>query len=125
MILAVADDLMFRSKISAAAKGSGFVLKVATSPDAVVTHATELRPSVILIDLDGQRTQPLETLRRLKAEPTLTDVPTVGFVSHVHADLIQEARRIGIGEVYARSAFSASLPAILASYETPGPGPVR
>ncbi|MGE0042256.1 MAG: response regulator [Vicinamibacterales bacterium] len=117
MILALVDDLMFRSKISAAAKGTGAALGVATSPEALLERAAAERPSVILVDLDGQRTEPLEALRRLAADARLSDIPTLGFVSHVHGDRIQEARALGIGEVMARGAFSANLPAILGSYE--------
>jgi hypothetical protein len=37
----------------------------------------------------------------------------VGFVSHVRADLIDAARSAGVGEVLARSAFTARLAEIL------------
>jgi hypothetical protein len=49
----------------------------------------------------------------LKLEPGLEDVRTLGFVSHVHADVIQKARQAGIGEVMARGAFAAALPTVI------------
>jgi CheY-like chemotaxis protein len=118
MILVVVDDLLFRSKISSAAKATGVQIKAATSLDAALERAREERPSLIVLDLDSARTQPLELLRRLADDPQLADVPTVGFVSHVHADLIRGARDAGIGEVLARSAFVAALPRILAAHGT-------
>jgi CheY-like chemotaxis protein len=116
MVLVVADDLLFRSKISTVAKKSGVVIRAATTPDAAIAAAQQERPSLILLDLDGTRTQPFEVLRRLGTETHLRKVPTVGFVSHVHAAAIQEARALGIGRVLARSAFVAELPDILASH---------
>jgi CheY-like chemotaxis protein len=113
MVLVVVDDLLFRSKISTAAKGVGATIAAATTADAAIARARELKPRLIILDLDSARAQPLEVLRRLAAEPELAGIPTLGFVSHVHTDVIREARALGIGEVLARSAFTTSLPDIL------------
>ncbi len=113
MILVVVDDLMFRSKISTAAKAVGATIAAATTAEAAVARAKELRPALIILDLDSAKVQPLEVLKQLAADPELNAIPTLGFVSHVNADRIREARVLGIGEVLARSAFAASLPAIL------------
>jgi CheY-like chemotaxis protein len=113
MVLVVVDDLMFRSKISTTAKAVGVTIAAATTADAAVARARELSPSLVILDLDGVRTQPFEVLRRFAEEPDLVSIPTLGFVSHVHADVIRQARALGIGEVLARSAFVATLPDIL------------
>jgi CheY-like chemotaxis protein len=119
MVLVVCEDLLFRSKISTAAKGIGIQIAAARSADAAIDRAREQRPAVIILDLDSERVQPFEVLRRLQEDPDLGSVPTIGFVSHVHADAIREARTLGIGEVFARSAFAAGLPAILDRYDAP------
>jgi two-component system cell cycle response regulator len=116
MILVVADDLLFRSKISTAAKALGVVVRAATTPEAAVERAREDHPTLVLIDLDGQRPAPFEVLQRFAADPTLSDLRTVGFVSHVHADLVRQARELGIGQVMARSAFVAELTGLLAAH---------
>lgn len=116
MILVVADDLLFRSKISTAAKAAGVVVRAATTADAAIERAREDRPSLILLDLDSGRTQPFEVLRRLAESPDLAALATLGFVSHVHAEHIRQARALGIGNVLARSAFVAQLPDILAPH---------
>ena len=120
MILVVADDLLFRSKISTAAKALGVVVRAATTPDAAIERARDDQPTLVLIDLDGQRPAPFEVLGRFADDPTLRAIPTIGFVSHVHTDLVQRARALGIGSVLARSAFVAKLPEILAPH-TAGP----
>jgi CheY-like chemotaxis protein len=116
MILVVADDLLFRSKISTAAKAAGVVVRAATTPDAAVERAREDKPTLVLIDLDGGRPGPFEVLARFAEDPELSSLQTLGFVSHVHANLVQRARALGIGQVMARGAFAAALPEILAPH---------
>ena len=116
MILVVADDLLFRSKISTVAKTLGVVVRAATTPQAAIERARDDKPTLVLLDLDGQRPQPFEVLRRFAEDPALRAVPTIGFVSHVHADLVRQARALGIGSVMARSAFASDLPNILAPH---------
>jgi CheY-like chemotaxis protein len=118
MVLVVVDDLMFRSKISTTAKAVGTTIAAATTVEAAVARARELTPSLVILDLDGVRTQPFEVLRRFSADPDLVSIPTLGFVAHVHTDVIRQARALGIGEVMARSAFVATLPDILSRATT-------
>jgi CheY-like chemotaxis protein len=122
MILVVADDLLFRSKISTTAKTLGVVVRAATTPDAAIERARAERPTLVLLDLDGQRPAPFEVLKRFAEDPTLAQLETVGFVSHVHADLVRQARELGIGQVMARSAFVAALPSLLAPHAEPAHG---
>lgn len=117
-VLVVVEDLLFRSKISSAAKAAAITVAAATTADAALTRAREVRPSLIILDLDSARTQPFEVLDRLAADPELAVIPTLGFVSHVHAHLIKEARSHGIDEVLARSAFAANLPDILDRFKS-------
>ncbi len=118
MILVLIEDLLFRSKISSTGKAAGLELVVVKTPEDAVARAREQRPSLVLLDLDGQRTRPLELLRLLQADPALASIPTLGFVSHVHADIIREARRAGIGDVMARGAFASALPELLGRFKT-------
>ena len=85
-------------------------------------RARIVRPS-FSIDLDGDRPQPFEVLRRFAEDPDLRTLNTVGFVSHVHADLVRQARALGIGQVFARSAFVAGLPDLLAPHGSAEPAP--
>ena len=116
MILVVADDLLFRSKISTAAKALGVVVRAATTPEAALERAREDHPTLVLLDLDGQRPAPFEVLGHFAGDPALSALKTLGFVSHVHADLVHRARELGIGHVMARSRFVAELPDILAPH---------
>jgi CheY-like chemotaxis protein len=70
-------------------------------------------PALVILDLNSARTDPLAVVAAMKADPALAAIATVGFVSHVQAELIEAARLAGIGEVMARSAFTQRLPEIL------------
>ncbi|HUE86682.1 MAG TPA: response regulator [Vicinamibacterales bacterium] len=122
MILVVADDLLFRSKISTAARALGVVVRAATTPDAALERAREDHPTLVLIDLDGQRPAPFEVLQRFSEDAALRELKTIGFVSHVHADLVRRARELGIGSVMARSAFVAELASLLEPHAEEGAG---
>jgi hypothetical protein len=50
----------------------------------------------------------------MKADPALSSIHTVGYVSHVQTELIEAARQAGVEEVMARSFFAERLPDILA-----------
>jgi len=113
MILAAVDDLMFASKISTAARQLGVDVVFARSSEEVLHHARSLRPQLAIFDLNSRRVDPLATIAALKADSELAGVRTLGFVSHVQTEIIDAARRAGIDEVLARSAFSARLGEIL------------
>jgi CheY-like chemotaxis protein len=113
MILAVLDDLMFTSKIKTAAGQLGVTVSFARSADAALGAMTSAPPSLVILDLNNARIDPLGLVASMKANPALAGIPTVGFVSHVQTDLIQAARAAGVGEVLARSAFTQQLGEIL------------
>jgi PleD family two-component response regulator len=113
MILAVLDDLMFTSKIKTAANQLGVAVSFARSADAAMTAMTATAPSLVILDLNNARVNPIGLVTAMKSNPALAAIPTVGFVSHVQTDVIEAARAAGVGEVMARSAFTAQLGEIL------------
>ncbi|HXI31722.1 MAG TPA: response regulator [Vicinamibacterales bacterium] len=113
MILAVLDDLMFTSKIKTTAGQLGVAVTFARSADAALAAMRQAAPSVVILDLNNARIDPLGIVASMKAEPELASIPTVGYVSHVQTDVIIAARQAGVGEVMARSAFTQQLAEIL------------
>lgn len=116
MIIAVLDDLMFTSKIRNAAAQLGVPLTFARSSASALAEMQKAAPgtvSLVILDLDNPRTAPLDVVASMKNDAALAGVPTVGFVSHVHTNVIDAARRAGVGDVLARSAFTQQLADIL------------
>jgi DNA-binding NarL/FixJ family response regulator len=116
-VLAAVDDLLFSSKIRAAAEPLGVSVTFARTPDAVFTAAQSTPARLVIVDLDSQRLQPMDVIATLKA--AMPSVPIVGFVSHVRTDRIEAARAAGADEVLARSAFTARLTEILSAAAPP------
>jgi PleD family two-component response regulator len=114
VILAILDDLMFTSKVKAAAAHVGVPISFARSSDAALAEMQSAPPKLVILDLNNPRTDPLGTVGRMKADPRLTSIPIVGYASHVQTDVIEAARRAGVDDVLARSAFTQRLPEILA-----------
>jgi len=121
MIVAVLDDLMFTSKIRAAAAGLGVMVTFARSAAAALAA---LRPpeisqdaapasGLVLLDLNGTATDPLGVVAAIRAVDALRTIPIIGFVSHVQTHTIDAARRAGVTDVLARSAFVQRLPELL------------
>jgi CheY-like chemotaxis protein len=114
VILAILDDLLFTSKIKTTANQLGVPIAFARSSQTALDGMRKTPPSLVIFDLDNPRTDPLGTVRTMKSDPALSSIPCLGFVSHVHTELIAAARQAGVDDVLPRSAFAAGLPSILA-----------
>jgi PleD family two-component response regulator len=113
MIIAAVDDLLFSSRIRSVAKAHGVEAVFARTPEAILSETRARKPALVVLDLDAGRIRPLEALAALKRDSETALVRTVGFVSHVHADLVAAARAAGADEVLARSAFVNALPSLV------------
>jgi hypothetical protein len=113
MIVCVVDDLFFSIKIKTAAQHLGADVYFERSGDQALETIRARRPRLVIFDLDGARLHATDTVIAMKADPDLCSIDTLGFVSHVHADTIAAARAAGVGQVLARSAFTAKLESIL------------
>jgi DNA-binding NarL/FixJ family response regulator len=102
------DDMFFTAKINAAAAECGRSIERVKSPeqlDALVANP----PVLVIIDLNSDRLDPLETIRFFKSRSELNATPVVSFVSHVQTDLIRAAQAAGCDFVLPRSAFTQML----------------
>jgi PleD family two-component response regulator len=113
VVIVAVDDLMFASRIASTAKALGVEIAFARSPEAIVEAVRTRAPRLVIFDLNSVKVRPLEAVAALQADAALAAVPTVGFVSHVQAELIAAAREAGVGQVLARSAFVTQLPQLL------------
>lgn len=90
------------------------------SPKKLLDALRGSPPDLLILDLNSARFEPLELLRTVKSGETTKGVPTVGFLSHVQADLALAAREAGCDRIMARSAFVKDLPKILSNGENVG-----
>ena len=112
-VLAAVEDLLFRSKISETAERLGVEAAFPRNPEKLLDALRASPPDLLVVDLNSARFKPLELLRAVKSDGALRGVRTVGFLSHVQADLALAARESGCDRVMARSAFVENLPRVL------------
>lgn len=106
-ILALVRDLMFSGRILAEARAAGTAVKVIRDPNALANP--EFAGSSLLIadlNLSGATTAAADWRNR-------TGGTVVGFVAHIDATAIAEARAAGLDQVLARSRFVTILPNLL------------
>jgi CheY-like chemotaxis protein len=107
-VAVVAADLMFASRIRAAADAAGVRTRFAKNDGELLAAAAEA--DLIIVDLDARWLDPSTSIERLKQHAAK---PIVAFVSHVRTDAIEAARAAGADRVLARSAFVKLLPEIM------------
>lgn len=110
-IFMMVDDMFFASKIRGAVNTVG---REVVSVRSLERIASDTKPSLILLDLNSTRLDPVETIQSLKSDERFRDVPIVGFLSHVQVDLKRAAEDAGCDYVIPRSLFSQALPQIVA-----------
>ena len=113
MIVCAIDDLIFSIKVSTAAKSLQTDVYFERSGEKLLDTIRDKRPSLVIFDLNSARLRPLDAIERLKRDPDLRDIRTLGYVSHVDTATIEAARVAGIDQVMARSAFVNQLGEIL------------
>ena len=115
MILCVVDDLLFSVKISTAAKALGVDIYFERKADDVILRIREKQPHLVIFDLNSAKLRPMDAIAEMKDDQALKSIRTLGYVSHVQTETINEARKAGVDQVLARSAFAAQLGEILTS----------
>jgi CheY-like chemotaxis protein len=120
-VAVLVDDMFFAAKINSAAEACGRQIERVKSREQLEALRAD-PPSLVIIDMNSDRLDPIETIRYLKAQSGLEGVPIVGFVSHVQTDLIRRAQTAGCDYVLPRSAFTKMIIEIVAgNLPTPGP----
>jgi len=111
-VLAVLEDLFFTVKINEAAKRAGLGITFVKSELDALEQA-KLQPALIIVDINFQGVDPLNLIRKLKADDATRRINLIGYLSHVQGELKLQAQEAGCDMVMPRSAFSQNLPQIL------------
>jgi CheY-like chemotaxis protein len=106
---------MFSVKIRTAAKALRANIYFERSAARVLATVQEKQPALVIFDLNSRKLDPIGAIAAMKADPDLRRIRTLGYVSHVDSETIAAARRAGVDQVLARSAFVDQLGDILTS----------
>jgi len=118
IVFAVVDDLFFIGKLAGTAKQVGATLQTTSAGKFSLETLREVKPALVIFDLNAASGSAVELIRQLKADAELGVVPVIGFFSHVQVELMRAAEEAGCDEVMPRSKFTATLPEILRSAAT-------
>jgi CheY-like chemotaxis protein len=111
-VLAVLEDLFFTVKINESAKRAGLSITFVKSEHDALEQA-KLHPALIIMDMNFAGVDPLNLIRKLKADEDTKRINLLGYLSHIQGELKLQAQQAGCDMVLARSAFSQNLPQIL------------
>ena len=110
-IVAAVSDLMFGSRIRAAAQLAGVSAVFVRSTNELAARGAQA--DLILIDLETRWLDAPASIAALKAGSATEAVPIVAFGPHVDGDALLAARAAGADRVLARSAFVNALPELM------------
>lgn len=108
-VVALPADLLFASRIRAAAQAAGTTIDLVSTPTALHARTRRALPRRVLIDLDARGWDPVALIRELKQDAATSGIEIVAWVSHVREDAIGAAREAGADRVLARSAFTRQM----------------
>jgi hypothetical protein len=107
-VLVAVRDLVFRSKIHAAAERLGVEIRLAPRGAPLSAAARELGGGTALVDLSEPGA--IEEIRQVKRDG---GVRVVGFLGHLEVDLARAAREAGADEVLSRGQLVQRLDEVL------------
>ncbi|MBX3409731.1 MAG: hypothetical protein KF859_07575 [Phycisphaeraceae bacterium] len=117
MILYLASDLIWASKIRATADALGIPVRPVRSLEMLEARLADSSPAALLADLDAPEAA-LSLIARLRAhwaDDKARAVRIIAWGPHVEKDLLQQARDAGADDVLTRGAFDHNLEHILLS----------
>jgi CheY-like chemotaxis protein len=100
LVVAILEDLLFRSKLETMAAQLGAELTMARDAGPALAPGTSVSRVLIDLNMSGD---PLAVVRDIRAAQP--GVPVIGFCSHVQQELQQQALAAGCTQVLPRSAF--------------------
>jgi hypothetical protein len=115
-IVACVEDLFFRSKIEATARHLNVPVRFVKADELPRESAGA---AAVLLELSSNG-EAVSAVKALRGGKTSSDVPIIGFLSHVDKDLARQAESAGVTQVMPRSQFSEGLPDLLMDLLAPG-----
>ncbi len=112
-VLGLVRDLLFRSKIDAAAAALGVEVAYTSSLSAVRNRCAGVKPSAVFVDLSDKGFPPEQTIQALREAAPGARI--IGFASHVDLKVFAKAREAGFERVLSRQEFAAQVASLLSA----------
>lgn len=108
-VLLVEDSSDLRHLFARVLKGNGFEVCEAANGREALQCLPGFEPDVVLTDLMMPEIGGIELIRRLRAMPTMAEVPIVAMTAAATTEAIREARRAGAADLLAKPFDSRAL----------------
>jgi two-component system, cell cycle response regulator DivK len=115
-ILIVEDDLDNRWVIARMLTGAGYTPLEASDGHEALEIALREQPALILMDLALPRMDGWEATRRIKAEPSLCDIPVLAVTAMTMDSDERQARAAGVDEYVTKPVRSSRIRAMVRRY---------
>ena len=112
-LLALVDDLLFRSRLDASARHLGIAPRLIRDSEALQCALAEQPWSLLLVDLNLASGCALESIRIARTHTP--QLPIIGFCAHVQTELPAQAVAAGCTEVLSHGQLIQRLPDLLAA----------
>jgi len=114
-VLAVTDDLMFRSRIDLALRNAGIAVRFVPA-NRLFESVRESPPGLILIDYSDCGEHGIGALSSLKQDPATRAIPILAYGPHRDLSGRDRARNAGADAVLTNSQVAAELPMLVAEW---------
>ena len=115
-VIIAANNMIFTSKIMSALDGMEAEGIKAIRSDEIFSKAQELKPDLIIIDLNLNGIEAPSLINKLRSYGATEDIPIVCYSPHVLKDQMKAAKVAGATEVYPNSRMSSRMGKILGKY---------
>ena len=114
-LLFFTTDLLFPSRVRAAALRLGYALDLISDRDELLRLTANGSPAVVCIDLDTPDVDIASLVGELHARAT-PPLAIIAYAAHVHEALLTAAKEAGCDEVLSRGKFHRQTEQVLARY---------
>jgi len=115
-VIIAANNMIFTSKIMTILDGlEAEGIKAIRSED-IFTKAQELRPNLIIIDLNLNGIEAPALINKLRSYGSTRNIPIVCYSPHVLKDQMDAAKSAGATEVYPNAKMTSKMESILGRY---------
>jgi len=115
-VIVAANNMIFTSKIMSFLDRREAEGIKAIRSDEIFTKAQELRPDLIIIDLNLNGIEAPSLINKLRSYGATAEIPIVCYSPHVLKDQMEAAKMAGATEVLPNSKMSSRMNKILAKY---------
>ena len=112
-ILVIDDDLANLALAQALLQAEGFEVRVAIDAASAFKVLTTCTPSLILMDIQLPEVDGWELTKRLKSDPSTSDIPVIAITAYGQEGDDRKARRAGFVEFLSKPIRTRELPQIV------------